>query len=91
LHPRIVEKTGCPGLGVHAQVKNLTAEIARLKEVIRHAEYWEAVRKEERDSALAEAERLRKEMGVHDIPGGGVAGMLTITPEAAKGLMEGDE
>ncbi len=34
------------------QVKNLMVEVDRLKDVVRHAEYWEAVRTEERDAAV---------------------------------------
>jgi hypothetical protein len=34
-------------------------EIAYLKAVIRHAEYWEAVRREERDAAMQLLEEVR--------------------------------
>ena len=37
---------------------------------------------------MAEIQRLKAEMSVHETPEGGVSGMLTITPEAAQGLME---
>ena len=37
---------------------------------------------------MAEIQRLKAEMSVHETPEGGVTGMLTITPEAAQGLME---
>ena len=40
---------------------------------------------------MAEIQRLKAEMSVHETPDGGLVGMLTITPEAARGLMEGDE
>ena len=37
-------------------------EIYRLKDVVKHAEYWEAVRRDERDSQAAAAASLRAEI-----------------------------
>lgn len=40
----------------------LQAEVSRLTDVVRHAEYWEAKRKEERDAAVKERDALRDDL-----------------------------
>jgi hypothetical protein len=47
------------GLNYPQLVRDQSYEIAHLRAVIRHAEYWESVRREERDALQRDRDRLR--------------------------------